>query len=178
MALKDQDFTARRLLDATLSKLTIELVDLEPHSQQPYPSPFYFSGYTKTVLTGFKPILEGCFLCGLKEHDTLAREIYQLQPTGRQIRESSAVQVQSLRGPDSIEASPADKVLYSIVQVLKKYQPVNFPASVKELFILLFTRYVLVDRPITPPRPYERSHNHGIVVYNLPLLVGTVAKLM
>ena len=47
----------------------------------------------------------------------------------------------------------------SLVIILHKYSLLDPPPFVKDLFILLFTRYSLSDQPKNPPqRPHGWSH--------------------
>lgn len=61
--------------------------------------------------------------------------------------------------PPAMERAPAEEFLGSLVVILHKYSLLDPPPFVKDLFMLLFTRYVLPDRPQDrPQRPIGWSH--------------------
>lgn len=166
-ALKNTESLARRLLDATLSKLNLEIDDLEPKSQRPQQSSIYLRGgsnsdaHTTSNVTGFENLLESCFMCLLQEqgmallrntHESLSDSISRL-PAKRPERSNS------VRPWSSGAPTPAEGFLASLVIILHKYQLLDPPPFVGDLFILLFTRYIQPHQPRNPPqRPSGWSH--------------------
>lgn len=166
-ALKNTESLARRLLDATLSKLNLEIDDLDPKSQRPQQNSIYLRGgsnsdaHTTSIVTGFENLLESCFMCLLQEegmallrntHESLSDSISRLPAKGPK-RNNSV-------GPWSYGApTPGEGFLASLVIILHKYQLLDPPPFVGDLFILLFTRYIQPHQPKNPPpRPSGWSH--------------------
>lgn len=115
---------------------------------------------------GFEHLLENCFMCLLEEqgmtllrhsHENLSEAISRLPPKGPE-RNNTQV-LWPYRGPAAIDRAPAENFLISLVIMLDKFQLLDPPPFVGDLFLLLFTRYILPDQPKNPPqRPFGWSH--------------------
>lgn len=157
---------ARRLLDATLSKLNLEIDDLEPKQPKPPQSSISFRGasngtdQTVSNVTGFENLLEHCFVCLLAEqgmallkntYEQISEAIGRLPPRGRK-RERTVDMWPTVRGP-------AENFLVFVINIFHTRQLLDPPPFVRDFFILLFTRHILPDQPKNPPqRPRGWSH--------------------
>lgn len=169
-ALKDTGSLARRLLDATLSKLHLEIDDLEPSPQRPPQTSSYLRGASNSAdpvasniigsVTGFEHLLDHCFMCLLEDHgmsllrhshENLSEAITRLPPKDPERNNSMAPWPY---GPSrATSPAPSERLLISLVMILQKYQLLDPPSFVGDLFMLLFTRYILPDQPKNPPQP-------------------------
>lgn len=163
---------ARRLLDATLSKLNLEIDDLEPKQQHPPQSSIYFRGVSngtdRTVsnVPGFELLLEHCFACLLEGHGTtllkntyeqLSEAIGRLPPRGPQ--SNNTMEMWPYGKPTTTARAPAESFLEFVINIFHARPLLDPPPFVRNLFVLLFSRRILPDQPKNPPqRPRGWSH--------------------
>lgn len=114
-------------------------------------------------VTGFLNLLENCFMCGLREqgigllsnsHENLSEAISRLPARDPGLHNTMAYGV-----PKVTDRAPAEQFLALLVIILHKYSLVDLPPFAKDLFLMLFTRYILPYQPKNPPqRPHGWSH--------------------
>lgn len=156
---------ARRLLDATLSKLNLEIDDLEPKPQNPPQSSISFLGGsngtdgTVNQVTGFENLLEHCFACLLAEqgmallkntYEHLSEAIGRLPPRGPE-RENT-MDMWPYGKPTTATRGPAESFLVFLISIFHTHPLLDPPPFVRDLFVLLFTRHILPDQPKNPPQ--------------------------
>lgn len=117
-------------------------------------------------LDGFEFLLENCFMCLLEEqgmtllrnsHENLSEAISRMPPKGSE--RNNTQELWPYGAPGSTHRAPAETFLESLVIMLHKHQLLDPPPFVRDLFVLLFTRYILPDQPKNPPqRPLGWSH--------------------
>lgn len=162
---------ARRLLDATLSKLNLEIDDLEPKRQNTlqssisFPVPSLGTDRTVSNVPGFENLLEHCFACLLAEqgmallkntYERLSEAIGRLPPRGPE-RENT-MDMWPYGKPTTAQA-PAESFLVFVINIFHTRPLLNPPPFVRDLFLLLFTRHILPDQPKNQPqRPRGWSH--------------------
>ncbi|KAI3391104.1 hypothetical protein diail_7955 [Diaporthe ilicicola] len=174
LALKHTESLARRLLNATLPKLNLEIDDLEPKSPGPPQGSSYLispsndTDRTEDNVTGYLNLLENCFMCSLNDqgmqllsnsHENLSEAISRLPPRDPRAARHNIMGLGPYGVPNVTNCVPAEDFLASLVVILHKYQLLDPPPFCKDLFLLLFTRYILPDQPQNPPqRPHGWSH--------------------
>ncbi|RYP51657.1 hypothetical protein DL768_003055 [Monosporascus sp. mg162] len=159
---------ARRVLDTTLPKLRLEIDDFSTSMVENQPPDAYSRAsswyYPTCAVANFVRYL-----------DLFLR--YDFRDLSKQLLEISCGHiVESLRngpskpgaGPSGIVYSAPEKIEYmpssfvseflkDLVDVAEKHQLPEIP-SFRELFEILFRRYILVDLPIFPPPPPGWTH--------------------
>lgn len=172
-ALKNTASLARRLFEATFPKLHLEIGDLEDQSQRTPQGLSNFSGASNgssmtSSVTGFVNLLENCFMNGVgadgledrgmellrNSHESLS-EAYRRFPQ----KGSNHARLRPWGAPVVTDRAPGEELLVALVVIMHKYQLVDPPPFVRDLFLLLFTRYILPDQPNNPPqRPRTWRH--------------------
>lgn len=90
-------------------------------------------------------------------HESLSEAISRLPPKSPE--HNNTQQPWFYGAPAATHRAPAEDFLVSLVFILHKYQLLDPPPFVGDLFVLLFTRYILPDQPKNPPqRPLGWSH--------------------
>lgn len=90
-------------------------------------------------------------------HESLSESISRLPPKGPE--RNNSMKLSPYGAPTATISAPAEEFLASLFIILHKYQLLDPPPFVGDLFILLFTRYILPDQPRNPPqRPRDWSH--------------------
>ncbi|RYP77588.1 hypothetical protein DL769_003361 [Monosporascus sp. CRB-8-3] len=159
---------ARRVLDATLPKLRLEIDDFSTSMVENQPR----DAYSRASSWNYPTCAVANFVRYL---DLFLR--YNFRDLSRQLLETSCGHiVKSLRngsskpgaGPSGIIYSAREKIEYmpssfvrefleDLVGIAEKHQLPEIP-SLRELFEILFRRYVLVGLPIFPPPPPGWTH--------------------
>lgn len=155
-----------------MPKLHLEMSDLETESQRTAQGLVYHRGASnntdRTVgnVTGFSTLLESCFVCGLEEsgmsllrnsHQSLSEAISRLPP--KRPEGNKPARMQPYGVPPATHRAPAEEFLATLVAILQKHSLMDPPPFVRDLFILLFMRYILPDQPKNrPQRPVGWSH--------------------
>lgn len=155
-----------------MPKLHLEVGDLESQAQRTPQGSIYHRGASNTTdrtvsnVTGFGILLENCFVCGLEEygmsllrysHQSLSKAISRLPPKHPEGNKTAIPQPYGI--PPTTRRAPAEEFLASLATILQMQSFQDPPPFVRDLFILLFTRYILPDQPRNPPqRPLGWSH--------------------
>jgi hypothetical protein len=178
LALQRAESLPRRLLAATLPGLHLKLGDLEPTKQQPTrrsdggasdrPAGF-------TTVIGFEDLLEICFTCGLHRqamellrntHESVVVAILRMPP-----KSSEPENAQGLRQygvPNRTGILPAERFLASLVTMMQRHSVVDLPPFLRDLFLLLFTRYILPDQPKSTAE--MRLYEQRLLVFRQPVV--------
>ncbi|RYP65001.1 hypothetical protein DL771_008498 [Monosporascus sp. 5C6A] len=159
---------ARRVLDATLPKLRLEIDDFSTSMVENQPH----DAYPQALSWDYRTCAVANFVRYL---DLFLR--YDFRDLSQQLLEISCDHiVESLRnrsskpgaGPSGIVRSAPEKIEYmpsffvrefleSVVDIAEKHQLPEIP-SLRKLFEILFRRYILVGLPIFPPPPPGWAH--------------------
>ena len=153
----------------TLPKLDLKLDDLEPELKRPSQGSTYLreasngTGNNTSNATKFPELLQDLFMCGLEEqgmellrksYENLSEAISRLPPTDpkRHITDNTQGRYAILR-PQHMENDNelAKDFLASLVNFFQRCLHSDPPSFVKDLFLMLFTRYILPDHPGNPP---------------------------
>lgn len=93
-----------------------------------------------------------------KTYENLSEAISHLPPRETE-RDNTAAGLRHYGVPNVMDHAPAEEFLSSLVVIMHKYQLMDPTPFLKDLFLLLFTRYILPDKPKNPPQgPQTWSH--------------------
>ena len=133
-------------------------------------------------MTRFGSLLENCLVCGLMEQIMeILSMVYEDLAGGMRRLPLKAPKVNSDKGsrryigPQELEASPAETFLALLVTIWQKHQLVTPHPLLKDLFMLLFMRYLLADKLNPSPKPQGWAHKprycsmHNPSQGNLPI---------